>query len=73
MQIHLFADGDGRVKRAHVTWHLVQHDYQPIVVTKDDRNDYIHALEAAYGGNLEPVTEFTARLNRRAILQTIPA
>ena len=45
-QIHPFADGNGRVTRALVAWHLVQHDYLPIVVTRDDRNDYFDALEA---------------------------
>ena len=45
-QIHPFADGNGRVTRALVTWHLVEHDYLPIVVTRHDRNDYIDALES---------------------------
>ena len=70
-QIHPFANGNGRVTRALTTWHLVQHDYPPIVVTRDDRNDYIDALEAADDGDLTPLVEFTARLHRRSVLQTL--
>jgi hypothetical protein len=43
----------------------------PIVVTRDDRNDYIDALEVADDGDLNPLVAFTARRQRRSILQTI--
>ena len=56
------ADGNGRVTRALVTWHLVQHDYLPIVVARHDRNDYIDALQAVDDGELGPLVVFTADL-----------
>ena len=70
-QIHPFPDGNGRVTRALVSWHLVQHDYLPIVVTRHDRNDYIDYLEAADDGDLTPLVAFTARLHQRSIVQAL--
>ena len=65
-QIHLFPDGNGRITRALVAWHLTEHDYPLMVVTRHDRNDYIEALEHADDGDLKPMAEFTSRLHRRA-------
>ena len=70
-QIHPFQDGNGRVTRALVTWHLVQDDYLPIVVNRHDRRDYIDALEAADDGDPTPLVQFTARLHRRSILEAM--
>ena len=70
-QIYPFQDGNGRATRALVAWHLVQHDHLPIVVTRDDRNNYIDALEAADDGNLNPQVDFTSRLHQRSILQAM--
>ena len=61
MTMSPLADGNGRVTRALVTWHLVQHDYLPIVVA---RNDYIDALQAADDGELGPLVVFTAHLQK---------
>ena len=66
-----FQDGNGRVTRALVTWHLVQHEHLPIVVTRDNRSDYIDALETADDGELDPLVQFTASLHQRAIMQTL--
>ena len=70
-QIHPFPDGNGRVTRTLVSWHLAQHGYLPMVVTRDDRNDYISALEAADEGDPTPLVNLTAGLQWRAMLQAI--
>ncbi len=70
-QIHPFPDGNGRVVRTILTWHLVREEYLPIVVKRDDRPIYIDALEKADRGDLAPLVDFLARLERRMILEAL--
>ena len=70
-QIHPFQDGNGRVVRALLTWHLVREDYLPVVVKRDDRDRYIAALECADGGDLVPFVELLVRLQRQTILEAL--
>ena len=68
-QIHPFQDGNGRVARALLTWHLAREGYLPIVVTRDDRKQYIECLESADAGDLNPFVQFIVRLERQTILE----
>ena len=70
-QIHPFQDGNGRVARALLTWHLVKEGYLPIVISRDDRKQYIECLESADTGDLNPFVEFIARLERQMILEAL--
>ena len=70
-QIHPFQDGNGRVARALLTWHLVKQGYPPIVVSRDDRERYIDCLEAADAGDLDPFVELVVGLERRIILEAL--
>ena len=70
-QIHPFADGNGRVVRALLTWHLAQQDYLPVVITRDNRTAYIAALECADAGNLAPFVDLLAGLQNQEILAAL--
>jgi Fic family protein len=68
-QIHPFQDGNGRVARALASLVLVQAGLFPLVVTRDDRVDYLDALEKADKGALRPLIELVARLQRAQFRQ----
>ena len=70
-QVHPFQDGNGRVGRAILTWHLVKNEFFPIVISRDDRTDYINALEKADSGDLTSLTELFVRLEKNTILQAL--
>ena len=70
-QIHPFQDGNGRVVRALLSWHLVREGYLPVVVKRDDRVDYIDALEKADDGDLVPFVDLLVRMQRQTILEAV--
>lgn len=70
-QIHPFQDGNGRVARALLTWHLVREKYLSVVVSRDDRAAYIDALEQADAGDLEPFVNFLVQLQKNTIQEAL--
>ena len=70
-QIHPFQDGNGRVARALLTWHLVREGYLPAVIKRDDRDRYIETLESGDQGNLYPFVDFLVRLQKQTMLEAL--
>ena len=70
-QIHPFSDGNGRVGRAILTWHLVKNNLFPIVISRDDRAEYIDSLEEADKGDLARLIDLFIRSEKNNILQVL--
>lgn len=70
-QIHPYQDGNGRVARALTTLILLRADLLPLVVDRDLRTEYITSLEKADQGDLTPLANIFAGLERGAILQAL--
>jgi len=63
-QIHPFQDGNGRVARALASLILIKEGLFPLVLTRDDKWNYIEALEAADAGDLRSLVKVLAKHQR---------
>jgi len=71
VQIHPFQDGNGRVVRALASLVFIKVGWFPLVVTRDDREPYIAALEQADTGDLRPVVSLFAKLQKHAFVNAL--
>ncbi len=58
LQIHPFADGNGRVAREILNFVLWKNGYPPIIIPVEERQDYMESLEKADEGDIRPLLEF---------------
>ena len=63
-QIHPFQDGNGRVARALASLILMRAELFPLVVTRDEKSDYLDSLAAADAADLAPLVSLVAKLQR---------
>ncbi len=67
VQIHPFADGNGRVARALTVLVMQRHRYAPLVVDRNRRTDYLRALDGANDGDLGPLVTLFTNLESSAL------
>jgi Fic family protein len=70
-QVHPFQDGNGRVVRALASLVFIKAGWFPLVVTRDDRERYIEALEEADRGSLSSLVHLFSALERKAFVNAL--
>ncbi|MDW8297513.1 MAG: Fic family protein [Raineya sp.] len=70
-QIHPFQDGNGRMARLLSTLILVKNDLFPLNVLRNERTEYIKALEEADKGFPDSLVHFFCKIQRRNIEEAL--
>jgi len=70
-QIHPFQDGNGRVARAIASLVFLKAGWFPLVINRDQRDEYIDALEAADAGDLHPLATLISRVQKQAFIRAL--
>ncbi len=71
VQIHPFQDGNGRVARSLASLVFLREGWFPLVINRDQRDDYLDALGEADQGDLSPLINMFAAAQRQTLLNAI--
>ena len=66
-----FQDGNGRVARLLASLVFIKAGWFPLILTRDDRSNYISALEEADRGNLAQLVKLFADRQKRAFIRSL--
>lgn len=58
VRIHPFDDGNGRISRILLNFHLLKNGFPPIVIKSTDKKNYLLALNRADAGDLDSFVEY---------------
>jgi hypothetical protein len=58
--IHPFDDGNGRVSRLLMNYHLLRHGFPPVIIKSEDKKNYLAALNRADTGDFEAFARYIA-------------
>lgn len=59
--IHPFGDGNGRVARLIMNYHLLKNNYPPVVIKSVDKTNYLNALSKADAGDIESFANYIGK------------